>query len=116
MKFLLKLFPPQIEYLNYVSILLAQNQYEQCVVYLSKANKKQLAREIEYYIVKSEALVDVHMMNKYKIMCELYSLVFKKASKYANRELYHKCNEVAAEDDKPLNFYIHKLIDTGLCS
>ena len=48
-------------------------------------------------------------MHRYKMMNELYELVFKEKCKYYNEEFYQKCVENEPEDERGLDFYVKKL-------
>lgn len=109
MKFFLKLFPPDLKVMTDISMFITSNRYDECITYIKSVDQKNLKKSLNYYIVMSEKLVDEYMMHRYKMMNDMYEMIFKKKSKYFNQACYTKCVNVANEDDKPLNFYVQKL-------
>lgn len=100
-------FVPDRKLTTDIGRLLASCQYEQCAAYIKAANKKKLKREFKYIIAHARKPGDTRAMHRYKMVNELYELVFKEKSKYYKDEFYKKCVEAEQNEcDKPLDGYI----------
>ena len=89
--------------------LLASGQYEQCAIYIKAANKKKLKREFKYIIAHAKKPGDTRAMHRYKLMNELYELIFKEKSRYYDEKFYQQCVENEPENERDIDFYVKKL-------
>lgn len=89
--------------------LLACGQYDQCATYIKAANKKKLKREFNYIITHAKKPGDTHAMHRYKMMNELYELIFKEKSRYYDEKFYQQCVENEPENERDIDFYVKKL-------
>lgn len=89
--------------------LLASGQYDQCVTYIKAANKKKLKREFKYIIAHAKKPGDTRAMHRYKLMNELYELIFKEKSRYYDEKFYQQCVENEPENERDIDFYVKKL-------
>ena len=89
--------------------LLASGQYDQCATYIKAANKKKLKREFKYIIAHAKKSGDTRAMHRYKLMNELYELIFKEKSRYYDEKFYQQCVENEPENERDIDFYVKKL-------
>ena len=89
--------------------LLACGQYDQCATYIKSANKKKLKREFKYIIAHAKKPGDTRAMHRYKMMNELYELIFKEKSRYYDEKFYQQCVENEPENERDIDFYVKKL-------
>lgn len=89
--------------------LLASGQYDQCATYIKAADKKKLKREFKYIIAHAKKPGDTRAMHRYKMMNELYELIFKEKSRYYDEKFYQQCVENEPENERDIDFYVKKL-------
>ena len=89
--------------------LLASGQYDQCATYIKAADKKKLKREFKYIIAHAKNPGDTRAMHRYKMMNELYELIFKEKSRYYDEKFYQQCVENEPENERDIDFYVKKL-------
>ena len=107
--FIYNIFVPDRRLTNDIGRLLVSGQYEQCANYIKSANKKKLKREFKYIIAHARKPGDTRAMHRYKMVNELYELVFKEKSRYYNDEFYRKCVENEPENERDIDFYVKRL-------
>lgn len=89
--------------------LLASGQYDQCATYIKAADKKKLKREFKYIIAHAKKPGDTRAMHRYKMMNELYELIFKEKSRYYDEKFYQQCVENEPENERDIDFSVKKL-------
>ena len=89
--------------------LLACGQYDQCATYIKAADMKKLKREFKYIIAHAKKPGDTRAMHRYKMMNELYELIFKEKSRYYDEKFYQQCVENEPENERDIDFYVKKL-------
>ncbi len=102
-------FVPDRKLTGDIGRLLASGQYDQCAVYIKAANKKKLKREFKYIIAHAKKPGDARAMHRYKMMNELYELIFKEKSRYYDEKFYQQCVENEPENERDIDFYVKKL-------
>lgn len=103
-------FVPDRKLTTDIGRLLGSGQYEQCAFYIKAANKKKLKREFNYIIAHAKKPGDTRAMHRYKMMNELYELIFKEKSKYYKESLYNAAVEAETNEcDKPIDGYVREL-------
>ena len=101
-------FVPDRKLTGDIGLLLASGQYDQCATYIKAANKK-LKREFKYIIAHAKKPGDTRAMHRYKMMNELYELIFKEKSRYYDEKFYQQCVENEPENERDIDFYVKKL-------
>lgn len=102
-------FVPDRKLTTDIGRLLGSGQYEQCATYIKAADKKKLKREFKYIIAHAKKPGDTRAMHRYKMMNELYELIFKEKSKYYDEKFYQQCVENEPENERDIDFYVKKL-------
>lgn len=102
-------FVPDRKLTGDIGRLLASGQYDQCATYIKAANKKKLKREFKYIIAHAKKPGDTRAMHRYKMMNELYELIFKEKSRYYDEKFYQQCVENEPENERDIDFYVKKL-------
>lgn len=102
-------FVPDRKLTGDIGRLLACGQYDQCATYIKAADKKKLKREFKYIIAHAKKLGDTRAMHRYKLMNELYELIFKEKSRYYDEKFYQQCVENEPENERDIDFYVKKL-------
>ena len=102
-------FVPDRKLTMNIGCLLSSGQYDQCAAYIKAANKKKLRREFKYIIAHAKKPGDTRAMHRYKVMNELYELIFKEKSRYYDEKFYRQCVENEPEDERDIDFYVKKL-------
>lgn len=102
-------FVPDCKLTMDIGRLLACGQYDQCATYIKAANKKKLKREFKYIIAHAKKPGDTRVMHRYKLMNELYELIFKEKSRYYDEKFYQQCVENEPENERDIDFYVKKL-------
>lgn len=102
-------FVPDRKLTGDIGRLLASGQYDQCATYIKAANKKKLKREFKYIIAHAKKPGDTRAMHRYKLMNELYELIFKEKSRYYDEKFYQQCVENEPENERDIDFYVKKL-------
>lgn len=102
-------FVPDRKLTRDIGRLLASGQYDQCATYIKAANKKKLKREFKYIIAHAKKPGDTRAMHRYKMMNELYELIFKEKSRYYDEKFYQQCVENEPENERDIDFYVKKL-------
>lgn len=102
-------FVPDRKLTGDIGRLLASGQYDQCATYIKAANKKKLKREFKYIIAHAKKPGDTRAMHRYKMMNELYELIFKEKSRYYDEKFYQQCVENEPENERNIDFYVKKL-------
>lgn len=102
-------FVPDRKLTMNIGCLLSSGQYDQCAAYIKVANKKKLRREFKYIIAHAKKPGDTCAMHRYKMMNELYELVFKEKSRYYDEKFYRQCVENEPENERDIDFYVKKL-------
>ena len=102
-------FVPDRKLTMNIGCLLSSGQYDQCAAYIKAANKKKLKREFKYIIAHAKKPGDTRAMHRYKLMNELYELIFKEKSRYYDEKFYRQCVENEPENERDIDFYVKKL-------
>ena len=102
-------FVPDRKLTMNIGCLLSSGQYDQCAAYIKAANKKKLRREFKYIIAHAKKPGDTRAMHRYKLMNELYELIFKEKSRYYDEKFYRQCVENESENERDIDFYVKKL-------
>lgn len=102
-------FVPDRKLTMNIGCLLSSGQYDQCAAYIKAANKKKLRREFKYIIAHAKKPGDTRAMHRYKLMNELYELIFKEKSRYYDEKFYRQCVENEPENERDIDFYVKKL-------
>lgn len=102
-------FVPDRKLTGDIGRLLACGQYDQCATYIKAADKKKLKREFKYIIAHAKKPGDTRAMHRYKLMNELYELIFKEKSRYYDEKFYQQCVENEPENERDIDFYVKKL-------
>ena len=102
-------FVPDRKLAGDIGRLLACGQYDQCATYIKAANKKKLKREFKYIIAHAKKPGDARAMHRYKMMNELYELIFKEKSRYYDEKFYRQCVENEPENERDIHFYVKML-------
>lgn len=102
-------FVPDCKQTMNIGCLLSSGQYDQCAAYIKVANKKKLRREFKYIIAHAKKPGDTRAMHRYKMINELYELVFKEKSRYYDEKFYRQCVENEPENERDIDFYVKKL-------
>ena len=102
-------FVPDRKLTMNIGCLLSSGQYDQCAAYIKAANKKKLKREFKYIIAHAKKPGDTRAMHRYKMMNELYELIFKEKSRYYDEKFYQQCVENEPENERSIDFYVKKL-------
>lgn len=102
-------FVPDRKLTMNIGCLLSSGQYDQCAAYIKAANKKKLKREFKYIIAHAKKPGDTRAMHRYKMMNELYELIFKEKSRYYDEKFYQQCVENEPENERGIDFYVKKL-------
>ena len=102
-------FVPDRKLTGDIGRLLASGQYDQCATYIKAVNKKKLKREFKYIIAHAKKPGDTRAMHRYKMMNELYELIFKEKSRYYDEKFYQQCVENEPENERDIDFYVKKL-------
>lgn len=102
-------FVPDCKLTMDIGRLLACGQYDQCATYIKAANKKKLKREFKYIIAHAKKPGDTRAMHRYKLMNELYELIFKEKSRYYDEKFYQQCVENEPENERDIDFYVKML-------
>lgn len=102
-------FVPDRKLTGDIGRLLASQRYDECIAYIKAANKKKLKREFKYIIAHAKKPGDTHAMHRYKMMNELYELIFKEKSRYYDEKFYQQCVENEPENERDIDFYVKKL-------
>ena len=92
-----------------IGCLLSSGQYDQCAAYIKVANKKKLRREFKYIIAHAKKPGDTRAMHRYKMMNELYELIFKEKSSCYDEKFYRQCVENEPENERGIHFYVKQL-------
>lgn len=102
-------FVPDRKLTMNIGCLLSSGQYDQCAAYIKAANKKKLRREFKYIIAHAKKPGDTRAMHRYKMMNELYELIFKEKSIYYDEKFYQQCVENEPENERGIDFYVKQL-------
>lgn len=102
-------FVPDCKLTMNIGCLLSSGQYDQCAAYIKVANKKKLKREFKHIIAHAKKPGDTRAMHRYKLMNELYELIFKEKSRYYDEKFYRQCVENEPENERDIDFYVKKL-------
>ena len=102
-------FVPDRKLTMVIGQLLASGQYDQCATYIKAVDKKKLKREFKYIIAHAKKPGDTRAMHRYKMMNELYELIFKEKSRYYDEKFYQQCVENEPENERDIDFYVKKL-------
>lgn len=102
-------FVPDRKLTMNIGCLLSSGQYDQCAAYIKAANKKKLKREFKYIIAHAKKPGDTRAMHRYKMMNELYELIFKEKSRYYDEKFYRQCVENEPENERDIDLYVKKL-------
>ena len=102
-------FVPDCKLAMNIGCLLSSGQYDQCAAYIKVANKKKLRREFKYVIAHAKKPGDTRAMHRYKMMNELYELIFKEKSSCYDEKFYQQCVENEPENERDIDFYVKKL-------
>ena len=102
-------FVPDRKLTMNIGCLLSSGQYDQCAAYIKAANKKKLRREFKYIIAHAKKPGDTRAMHRYKMMNELYDLIFKEKSIYYDEKFYQQCVENEPENERGIDFYVKQL-------
>ena len=73
------------------------------------ANRKKLRREFKYIIAHAKKPGDTRAMHRYKMMNELYELIFKEKSSCYDEKFYRQCVENEPENERGIHFYVKQL-------
>lgn len=102
-------FVPDCKLTTNIGRLLASGHIDQCATYIKALNKKKLKREFKYIIAHAKKPGDTYAMHRYKLMNELYELIFKEKSRYYDEKFYQQCVENEPENERDIDFYVKKL-------
>ena len=102
-------FVPDRKLTTDIGRLLASGQYDQCATYIKAVNKKKLKREFKYIIAHAKKPGDTRAMHRYKMMNELYELIFKEKSRYYDEKFYQQCVENEPENERDIDLYVKML-------